>query len=732
MVKGSTSPSDASPATVGGSPLAESSSTRASVAAMEADVTRTVQFDGFDDDDQGREEEEEEKNDDDEKTGYDGVKTAAELREEVEEMSLQVSRVGNPRPVERSLAAELSEDADDEQGLAPGDRPPLVPKATRNAETPKANRVLARLVEEMRTGSRWMNMFAPMYMCQAKWPELSEELSQPINSQTIEQLVEDTVLLLRAMGYRCGHKPSKPALTTCNVSSVGVELMRWKRKLKDLFGMQGGLKGQVPKSRRADELLDEQKAPPPVTAQPYVTEPYVFPELSEDPSKVPLPKTPETKRGVFRRSEGTPYFADSHMQTPNKAREQRSRRPMAEFLTHEEATEFRRLVRADAVMASGRDDELSEDDNYADRREFDESPYDHIRQLSFDGAECDRGQVLEIRTHAPLEKIATFDGKRYRSDDALQWIKRFIYEMKGTCKPQDEWCEPFSLSLGKAAKGWYRQLPKKTQRKWSLLSEAFLDYYCSQFDQSARSRYYSARRRENEHVCDFLLRLNGYTRTAQIQYERGGADAADHVEHFLLSCGDDAVMDLLYPQRLSDIHKVEKIINQRLLGEKRKKQRDRLSTARSREPRRGDSRNDPSRRSESRRDNRRDDRRDDRRDRRDERRSRREDDRDRRVTLADASVNDLWAALDNHRATGDTDLYDSSNGGSDLDQLSESESDYGSDYIDAGNTRDRPRSSNERGESYRARQNSANRPDRSNERRDRSDRRDRQDGSRER
>uniref|UniRef100_H3GQN3 Uncharacterized protein n=1 Tax=Phytophthora ramorum TaxID=164328 RepID=H3GQN3_PHYRM len=233
MVKGSTSPSDASLATVGESPLAESSSTRASVAAMEADVTRTVQFDEFDDDDQGREEEEEEKDDDDEKTGYDGVKTAAKLREEVEEMSLQVSRVGNPRPVERSLAAELSEDADDEQGLVPGDRPPLVPKATRNAETLKANRVLARLVEEMRTGSRWMNMFASMYMCQAKWPELSEELSQPFNSQTIEQLVEDTVLLLRAMGYRCGHKPSKPALTTCNVSSVGVELMRWKRKLED-------------------------------------------------------------------------------------------------------------------------------------------------------------------------------------------------------------------------------------------------------------------------------------------------------------------------------------------------------------------------------------------------------------------------------------------------------------------------------------------------------------------
>ncbi|KAG6621872.1 uncharacterized protein IUM83_07447 [Phytophthora cinnamomi] len=113
----------------------------------------------------------------------------------------------------------------------------------------------------------------------------------------------------------------------------------------------------------------------------------------------------------------------------------------------------------------------------------------------------------------------------------------------------------------------YRQLPKKTQRKWSLLIEAFLDYYCSQFDQSARTHYYSARRKENEPVCDFLIRLKGYAKSAKIQYESKGPDAADHVEHFLLNCRDDDIMDLLYPQQLDDIKKVEKIINQKILGE---------------------------------------------------------------------------------------------------------------------------------------------------------------------
>ncbi|GMF43989.1 unnamed protein product [Phytophthora fragariaefolia] len=152
--------------------------------------------------------------------------------------------------------------------------------------------------------------------------------------------------------------------------------------------------------------------------------------------------------------------------------------------------------------------------------------------------------------------------------------------MKGTRMPQNSWCEPFSLSLGRAAKRCYRQLPKKTQQRWSLLSEAFLDYYCSQFDQSARTRYYSARRKENEPICDFLIRLNGYARTAKIQFEKGGADAADHVEQFLLNCGDDGIMDLLYPLQLADIQRDEQIINKKILGEKRKKQRDRLVASR--------------------------------------------------------------------------------------------------------------------------------------------------------
>ena len=58
-------------------------------------------------------------------------------------------------------------------------------------------------------------------------------------------------------------------------------------------------------------------------------------------------------------------------------------------------------------------------------------------------------------------------------------------------------------------------------------------------------------------MCDFLLRLNGYARAAQVQYEKGGAESEGHVEHFLLNFGDDDLMDFIYPQQLGDIHRVE-------------------------------------------------------------------------------------------------------------------------------------------------------------------------------
>ena len=251
----------------------------------------------------------------------------------------------------------------------------------------------------------------------------------------------------------------------------------------------------------------------------------------------------------------------------------------------------------------------------------------------------------------------------------------------------------------------------------------------------ARSSYYLAKRQESEHVCDFLLHLNGYARAAQIQYEKGGAESEDHVEHFLLYCGDDDLMDFIYPQRLGDIHLVEQIIRHRLLVEKRKMQRDRMSNSRliddhryeSRVNVRRDSRNDSTRRLKSRRDERiddhkfnhrkrRDDLRFDHRERRDEHRlvnrdrqprrgvrtERYKRDNSRSITLASTNTDDLRAAIDELRFRQHTDQYKSPDEESEYDHPNDYESDPDTDYMKVCREVNMVTLSTERGEPLRS------------------------------
>ncbi|GMF49822.1 unnamed protein product [Phytophthora fragariaefolia] len=108
------------------------------------------------------------------------------------------------------------------------------------------------------------------------------------------------------------------------------------------------------------------------------------------------------------------YYEDSHMQTPNTLKGRNDR--YAEFY---DAADEAKL---------GRDDSDEGRDN---RESAEDSAKDGIRRLSLDDAERDRDHYLEVCSHASLDKIAEFEGKRYRSDDSLQWLRRFIYEMEG-------------------------------------------------------------------------------------------------------------------------------------------------------------------------------------------------------------------------------------------------------------------------------------------------------------
>ncbi|POM74241.1 Hypothetical protein PHPALM_8837 [Phytophthora palmivora] len=280
----------------------------------------TVQFE---EEDAQRHASDEKKDDEDyeEKTELGYVKTTTELLGKVGELSLQVGRMGVPRPVERNLAAEFGEDADDDdQGVAQGERPPLVPRATRNADTPSANKVLAQLGGEMMRDSEWMKLFAPVPLAQARWPSLGPLLAGPMEWSDTAEVADTTIPLLKAMGFRVTSRPSPWILSDWNLDLASVELLRWRGKLRKAFGVQ--IKPRLLTASDGDSQLGgmESQLDEKPSKTPYLKDPQGG-QPATNPSKITTMKTPETKKGErFRATAGTPHFEDSHVLSPKKSR----------------------------------------------------------------------------------------------------------------------------------------------------------------------------------------------------------------------------------------------------------------------------------------------------------------------------------------------------------------------------------------------------------------------------
>ncbi|OWZ03655.1 hypothetical protein PHMEG_00024574 [Phytophthora megakarya] len=162
-------------------------------------------------------------------------------------------------------------------------------------------------------------------------------------------------------------------------------------------------------------------------------------------------------------------------------------------------------------------------------------------------------QKIELATHRPLGQIRAFSGLRNKSENSMQWLRGFVYEMKGTRASPDGWCMPFQLSLKDGA------LVPTTAEDDQTYMEYSQQYYCAQYNQTAETRYYSAKREDKEHLCDYLNRLNGYAWNAGIQFDKGGRKARDHVKRFLETCGDRGLKRRLCHVKVYDIHELEEM-----------------------------------------------------------------------------------------------------------------------------------------------------------------------------
>ncbi|OWZ00386.1 hypothetical protein PHMEG_00028434 [Phytophthora megakarya] len=337
--------------------------------------------------------------------------------------------------------------------------------------------------------------------------------------------------------------PSDAALDDWAPADAGTALRKWKKKLRAAFGVE-----EIAPGRQV------------VACQAF---------MPADPSQVPLPQTPvkqnKPSTGVFG-SKGSPYMHDSHMVTPRSAsrqdrvvKENEASRPTPNTSKGPTPRPDRRYDLNDDSSDDGKD--IFDVDNLeGDLTE------EWVRQISELSAREEKNSTprIEITTHLPLGNIKAFSGYRNKSE---------------------------------------KQLPRKTRR----LSDAFIKYYCSKFNQSAKARYYAAKREDNEHVCDYLNRLNGYARNAGVQFENGGREAKDHVEHFLDTCDDRGLEECLCHVRVKDIHDLEAMINDILKRRDRKSKRD--SSMRRSSGQDGGRRRDGGRNEDSRSNYRRDDRR---------------------------------------------------------------------------------------------------------------------------
>ncbi|GMF36538.1 unnamed protein product [Phytophthora fragariaefolia] len=326
--------------------------------------------------------------------------------------------------------------------------------------------------------------------------------------------------LLETMGFEYAARPSKVFLQVWEVGDVSAELAKWKRKLKYSFGTRSST--TVPKLNG----IGPSTVPVPSTPKKILTWPGF--------------QTASTEGEVFSKSAEAPYSMVSHMITPKKS----LRRRLIYDGTHDD-----------------------DDDDNAGRDDAD--PCEGLTtqtRRSYHHVDDDGAQRIKLTHHISLSKLPKL---RNHSEHALKWLRAFIYEMQGTNTSQDCWHVPFELCMEDGASYWIRQLPQATRTRWSQLCEAFINYYGIQYHESAAElKYYAAQQDPGEHICDYIQRLNGYARSANIIYNKGGAAGARHVKPFLTTCCDGDMVANIIPQIFDNIADVEVVINEIMAAER--------------------------------------------------------------------------------------------------------------------------------------------------------------------
>ncbi|GMF23072.1 unnamed protein product [Phytophthora fragariaefolia] len=100
------------------------------------------------------------------------------------------------------------------------------------------------------------------------------------------------------------------------------------------------------------------------------------------------------------------------------------------------------------TLGDSSDDDSGEDDYYQKEDAEYDDPSDELARQVREVSEMERLDStprLELATHRPLAQIKAFSGLRNKSENSMQWLRTFVYEMKGTRTPPNEWYMAFEL-----------------------------------------------------------------------------------------------------------------------------------------------------------------------------------------------------------------------------------------------------------------------------------------------
>ncbi|EGZ07179.1 hypothetical protein PHYSODRAFT_262684 [Phytophthora sojae] len=168
--------------------------------------------------------------------------------------------------------------------------------------------------------------------------------------------------------------------------------------------------------------------------------------------------------------------------------------------------------------------------------------------------------LLTFRPYINSNTLGGFDTKASLRE-RVRWWGRFA-----NVAAQGGWStkmriQELKLKLSGAARDWFNQLPKHTQRDWKELASAFRKNYCKARS-SYSERYFTMEMKNSESALDFFYRLNSAAGKADIDFRKSSKRLEKHIRRFITKLRDTRLKTSLQGQRFRSIADLEYALEQ--------------------------------------------------------------------------------------------------------------------------------------------------------------------------